>query len=84
MDLKQVRKKAGLTQEDVARAVEVARESYTNIENGVRRPSVRVAKKLGKALGFDWSELFETDEKKPLEGSGKEDNNEVHHKEGKR
>lgn len=61
MNLKKLRKKLGYTQRNVADAVGIARESYTNIENRVRHPSVPVAKRLGEVLGFDWSELFEND-----------------------
>lgn len=58
MNLKNVRLTRGMTQKDVATAAGIARESYTNIENGVRRPSVLVAKKIADVLGIEWSELF--------------------------
>lgn len=35
-------------------------ESYmSQIESGARRPSVEVAKRIGAALGFEWTRFFE-------------------------
>lgn len=48
----------GLTQEQVADLCDIKRPYYTMIENGKRRPSVNVAKKLGAVLGFDWTIFF--------------------------
>ncbi|MBQ9252277.1 MAG: helix-turn-helix transcriptional regulator [Clostridia bacterium] len=58
-DLRRIRTKAGKSQEEVSKAAGISRAAYTNIENGKRRPSVGVAQKLGKTLGFDWT-LFYT------------------------
>ncbi len=63
MDLKSKREAKQLTQSQVAEKVGIARESYTNIENGVRRPSVGVAQKIGAVLDFPWVMLFEESEK---------------------
>ena len=59
MLLKEKREAKKMTQSQVAQAVGIARESYTNIENGARRPSVQVAQKLGAVLDFNWPDLFE-------------------------
>lgn len=59
MLLKEKREAKKMTQSQVAQAVGIARESYTNIENGARRPSVQVAQKLGAVLDFYWPDLFE-------------------------
>lgn len=59
MDLKSIREAKQMTQSQVAEKVGIARESYTNIENGVRRPSVGVAQKIGAVLDFPWAMLFE-------------------------
>lgn len=59
MDLKKIRESRKMTQSQVADKAGIARESYTNIENGVRRPSVKVARRIGIVLGFDWTELFD-------------------------
>lgn len=64
MDLKELRRKKRLTQEEVARRAEVTRGGYSMIETGVRRPSAEVAQRIAKALGFakKWYKLLE---KKP-------------------
>lgn len=63
MDLKKIREAKHMTQGQVAERCGIARESYTNIENGVRRPSVGVAQRLGTVLDFPWANLFEDPEK---------------------
>lgn len=62
MDLKKIREEKNLTQDEIARKIGINRCSYTNIENGMRRPSVDVAKKIGKELGFAWAQLFDEGE----------------------
>lgn len=57
--LKDARIKAGLTQDDVAKKAAIVRGSYANIENGERRPSVDIAKRIAAALGFEWTKFFE-------------------------
>jgi transcriptional regulator with XRE-family HTH domain len=58
--LKTLRIAKGYTQSEVAEIVGIKRNSYGNIEVGVRRPSPEVAKRIGKALDFDWT-LFYAD-----------------------
>ena len=58
MWLLDLRKAAGYTQRDIAAAVGIAQPSYSNIENGGRRPSPDTAKALGNVLGFDWTRFF--------------------------
>ncbi len=67
--LKNIRENEKLTQADVAGRAGVSRAYYTNIENGERRPSVDVAKKLGAALDVSWTRFFEPD---PAEATAKE------------
>ena len=43
--LKEIRIKKKYTQEQMSKEIGVAQNSYCNIENGKRRPSVEVAKK---------------------------------------
>lgn len=52
------RKQLNLTQSDVAKRANVSRASYTNIENGRRRPSPELAQKLAEILNFDWTIFF--------------------------
>ena len=54
MDLKSIREAKQMTQSQVAEKVGIARESYTNIENGVRPLRGRCAKnrrRVGVSLG---------------------------------
>ncbi|GMQ74325.1 helix-turn-helix transcriptional regulator [Tetragenococcus halophilus] len=53
------RKDRDLTQKQVAERSGVQRSYYTMIENDSRTPSVKVAKRIGSALGFDWTIFFE-------------------------
>lgn len=48
-----------LTQSQVALLANISRSAYSNIEIGKRDPSVTTAKKIAKALGFDWELFFE-------------------------
>lgn len=52
------RKKLGYLQDDVAKEAGISRVAYCNIELGKRNPSVKVAKRIGKLLEMDWTELF--------------------------
>lgn len=51
-------KRGYLTQEQVALLAGISRSAYSNIERG-RGLSVQLAKKIGKALNFDWQLFFE-------------------------
>lgn len=62
--LKNIRTEKGMTQEMVAVQAKVARAAYSNIETGVRRPSVGVAKRIASVLGFDWTRFFEDGERR--------------------
>ncbi|MGE7121837.1 helix-turn-helix transcriptional regulator [Peribacillus sp. NPDC046944] len=53
------RNKAKLTQEEVAVIAQIRRPYYTQIESGVRSPSVKVAKEIANAIGFEWTLFFE-------------------------
>lgn len=59
MDLSKKRASKGMTQAELAKALGISRAAYTNIENGKRQPSVKVAKKLAVILDFPWAQLFE-------------------------
>lgn len=59
--LVQTRKALNLTQAEVAKSAGISRGAYSNIETGTRDPSVDVAKKLGKCLGFNWTRFYEND-----------------------
>lgn len=57
--LKEVRKGKEMTGAEVAEAVGVTQQFYSFIENGRRRPSVDVAKRIAAVLGFEWTRFFE-------------------------
>lgn len=58
--LKNKRTNRKLTQEEVAKLSDISRSFYTHIEAGTKTPSVEVAKKIAKTLGFEWTLFFET------------------------
>ncbi|TCJ01337.1 helix-turn-helix transcriptional regulator [Cytobacillus praedii] len=58
--LLQKRTAAKMTQEEVAVQAEIQRPYYTQIESGVRNPSVKVAKKIASILNFEWILFFES------------------------
>ncbi len=59
MDLADMRKQKGLTQEDMAKVLGISRPAYTNIETNRRKPSVKIAQKIGMILDFDWPKMYE-------------------------
>lgn len=63
IDLKAFRIEKGMTQEQLAAEIKIARTVITNIENGVALPSIATAKALGQVLGFEWWRFFVTEEK---------------------
>ncbi len=65
-DLKHYRTRLGLTQEAVAKKINISRPGYTMIEIGRRRPSPDIAKRIAEVLGFpdEWYRLLETKVKK--------------------
>lgn len=58
VDLKQIRTENGMTQEQLAEDSGVIRQTISNIECGLAKPSIETAKKIGKALDFDWANFF--------------------------
>jgi DNA-binding XRE family transcriptional regulator len=59
VNLAEVRKAAGMTQADLGKRVGVVRQAIGNIETGLSKPSIKVAKRIGSVLNFDWTEFFE-------------------------
>ena len=58
VNLKQVREEAGLTQEQLAAECNVIRQTISNIECGLSRPSVETAKLIAKVLDISWTDFF--------------------------
>ena len=60
--LQNLRKSLNLTQTDVVKMTGISKTAISFYENGKRLPTVKQAKKLGDALHFDWTKLFERSE----------------------
>ena len=58
MDLKERRLKQLISQQELAKEIDVSSNYYSMIETGKRRPSVETAKKIAKVLNFDWTEFY--------------------------
>ena len=58
-NLKEARQAAGLTQQQLADQCHVVRQTICEIERGINRPSVELAKLMGAALGVDWVGFFD-------------------------
>lgn len=57
--LKDLRKEKRVTQQQVADACGVKRETICMIEIGKNRPSVKLAKKLAGFFGVEWTIFFD-------------------------
>ena len=57
-NLAELRKLAGLTQQDLSESAEVSRKSINAIENGIYVPSTVLALKIAKTLGCKVEDIF--------------------------
>ena len=57
-NIRALRKAAGLTQEDLARALGVTRQTINAIENDQYDPTLGLAMRLGRLLGAPVEEIF--------------------------
>ena len=57
-NLEELRKNAGLTQQELSVSAEVSRKSINAIENGIYVPSTDLALKISKTLGWEVEDLF--------------------------
>ena len=58
-NLKRIRTEKGISQGDIARALEVDKSFVSNIENGKTNPTLATITKLAKAIGISVGELME-------------------------
>ena len=58
-NLEELRKSAGLTQQELSESAEVSRKSINAIENGIYVPSTVLALKISKTLGCKVENIFE-------------------------
>lgn len=56
--LREVRKRLGWTQAELAERVEVSRQTINYVENGTYCPSTYLALRLARELGVAFEELF--------------------------
>ena len=61
-NVKQLRKQAGLRQEDLAQMLGVSRQTIVAIENNKDDPTLALAMKLARLLGLHVDEVFFLDE----------------------
>ena len=57
-NLEKLRKKAGITQQELSERAEVSRKSISAIENGIYVPSTALALKISITLGCNVEDLF--------------------------
>ncbi|SUZ83898.1 uncharacterized protein METZ01_LOCUS36752 [marine metagenome] len=57
-NLEELRKSAGLTQQELSESAEVSRKSINAIENGVYIPSTVLALKIAKTLKCNVKDIF--------------------------
>ena len=57
-NLEELRKRAGLTQQELSEAAEVSRKSVNAIENGIYVPSTVLALKIAKTLECKVEDIF--------------------------
>lgn len=64
--VRQLRKQAGLRQEDLAKALGVSRQTVIAIENDKYNPTLELAMKIARLLKLPVEEIFFLEEGKPL------------------
>lgn len=58
-----VEARGNASQMKIAKQIGISQSTYASIETESRRPSVKMAKRIAAAMGFDWTRFFEDDEK---------------------
>ena len=56
--LEEIRKKRGITQEELANVLEVSRQTIGSLENGRYNPSIILAFKIAKYFGLTIEDIF--------------------------
>lgn len=57
-NLEKIRKEKGISQEELARALEVSRQTIGSLENGRYNPSIILAFKIAKYFNMSIEEIF--------------------------
>lgn len=63
IDLRERRKAASMTQQELSRRSGISQQAISAIEGSWRTPSVSTAKRIAAALGFDWTEFFSAEQR---------------------
>ena len=63
-NIEELRKSAGLTQQELSESAEVSRKSINAIENGIYVPSTVLSLKIAKTLNCSVEDLFQLPESK--------------------
>jgi len=56
--LEEIRKQRGIKQEELAKALEVSRQTIGSLENGRYNPSILLAFKIARFFGLSIEEIF--------------------------
>ena len=56
--LEQIRKSRGIRQEELARALQVSRQTIGSLENGRYNPSILLAFKIARYFGMQIEDIF--------------------------
>lgn len=56
--LEEIRKERGITQEELAKALEVSRQTVSSLENGRYNPSIILAFKIARYFNMSIEEIF--------------------------
>lgn len=62
MILKEIRSNAGLTQEGMAKKINVSQKSISAWELGKGKPKISTAIKIGKIFCIDWTKIYQESE----------------------
>ena len=65
-NLEELRKSAGLTQQELSESAEVSRKSINAIENGIYVPSTVLSLKIAKTLNCSVEDLFQLPQTKTV------------------
>ncbi|KAB1438551.1 helix-turn-helix transcriptional regulator [Candidatus Galacturonibacter soehngenii] len=57
-NLEEIRKERGIRQEDLARELEVSRQTISSLEKGRYNPSIQLAFKIAKFFNMSIEEIF--------------------------
>lgn len=63
--LEEIRKERGITQEDLAQALAVSRQTIGSLENGRYNPSILLAFKIARYFGMRIEDIFIYEEETP-------------------